>query len=502
MNQIKDKNVRPVAAPRKITKNEIPEAIKLGITRATLANKGVNKRLKKQQEKIKRQQDLRENAIRLQNKAMEEAKKRMTPADNQNPKVLKDAVQKVVKDTVAAGLEEQHKKQEAMHLRVQAPDPEPSVAEIIANTPPVPGPAEEVHPMTFTDGTTDTNDDPKNFGRQSVDPELSVTPTRYEPNQCFDVAGINPFEGSGVSSRKQMYANVAPAFATLPPIPKLKDNEVLINLYGDDENYKPFPNIGDKVRLDGMTWAIRTLSGNAKPRESELTGLRQVDHVNDTIAHVPAGAIIMAEDIDVYEIKADEFTTLPEGFVLYDDSLPVTNLDAPGMEGAKEAFLKLAAGTADIGDSSQNMKEFRDAVASSVPHIAVIAETVNSFTDGDGNPISEVQALELLSKDITIRPDLQVTQENIQQSFPYHPQQDGPFSPAAFTEGVRGYKVQNSGISGMIPDPEVIQQAREAQNRVAEKLNFTHRPDHRFDPLLEEKKDDDSASDNSFSLNP
>jgi hypothetical protein len=478
MNQIKDKNKPERFATRKITKNEIPLAIQEGITHATLANKGVNKRLKKQQEKIKRQQDLRENAIRLQNKALQEAKKRTAPANGEYQKGVKGAVQKVVDASIAEGAAELRKLQESMNLHVQAPDPEPSVVEIIANTLPVPGPAEEVHAMTFTDGAIDTNDDPKNFGRQSVDPESGE-----------DGIVINPDSFKDYSTR--VYE------------PDQLKVQVPLNLYGSELNYKPLPEIGEHVRADGLLFGVRVMDRHLqKPKASDLLEFLQPDPVKDALVYAVPGIQVTEEllstlsdedrqlaakytmkahisdsginkmyseaidwdklrevgeitkttgipsDIlfdqglsirDVTKIRAEEFTALPEGFVLDDVSLPTTDLDAPGMEGAKEAFLKLTVGTADIGDSSENMQQFREAIASNIPGLdnenvklqnsgisgafidaenpwrkAALSQPTltaqcrvesgystdeNSITDGDGNPVTSSQAMELLNKD-------------------------------------------------------------------------------------------------------
>ena len=71
---------------------------------------------------------------------------------------------------------------------------------------------------------------------------------------AFDMlAGI--FGGTCGGTRKQMFGNSKgqqPRVITEAVVaPELKENQVLVNLYGDENSYKPFPNIGDTVRPDG-----------------------------------------------------------------------------------------------------------------------------------------------------------------------------------------------------------------------------------------------------------
>lgn len=98
---------------------------------------------------------------------------------------------------------------------------------------------------------------------------------------------LNPFESHGWGNRKQMFGNSKgqqPRVITEAVVaPELKENQVLVNLYGDENSYKPFPNIGDTIRPDGLLMAVHTVDGEPLS-EKDLINLREVDLINDTIA--------------------------------------------------------------------------------------------------------------------------------------------------------------------------------------------------------------------------
>ncbi|MNF23942.1 RNA polymerase Rpb2, domain 6 [compost metagenome] len=52
---------------------------------------------------------------------------------------------------------------------------------------------------------------------------------------------------------------------------------ILLNLYGDDKIYKPFPDVGEKVRADGIIMAMRDIDENLAPAEMTARALRTVD---------------------------------------------------------------------------------------------------------------------------------------------------------------------------------------------------------------------------------
>lgn len=62
-----------------------------------------------------------------------------------------------------------------------------------------------------------------------------------------------------------------------------------INLYGDENNYKPFPEIGDYVREDGLLMALRSYSDTYSPVEMSIAASREVNYGFDRLSYVPSG---------------------------------------------------------------------------------------------------------------------------------------------------------------------------------------------------------------------
>ena len=54
-----------------------------------------------------------------------------------------------------------------------------------------------------------------------------------------------------------------------------------VNTYGDNDNYKIFPDIGEFVREDGLLMAKRTFDPRMTPVDLSLNGVRRVDHIYD-----------------------------------------------------------------------------------------------------------------------------------------------------------------------------------------------------------------------------
>lgn len=59
-------------------------------------------------------------------------------------------------------------------------------------------------------------------------------------------------------------------------------NEFPLNLYGNEEVYKPFPDIGDYIREDGLVAALRRFDASLSPALLSRKDLMQVDHYFDT----------------------------------------------------------------------------------------------------------------------------------------------------------------------------------------------------------------------------
>lgn len=62
-----------------------------------------------------------------------------------------------------------------------------------------------------------------------------------------------------------------------------------LNLYGDEKTYKPFPDIGDYIREDGLLMALRGYDDNLSVVEQNVQALREPDFVFDKLIYA-AGA--------------------------------------------------------------------------------------------------------------------------------------------------------------------------------------------------------------------
>ncbi len=71
-----------------------------------------------------------------------------------------------------------------------------------------------------------------------------------------------------------------------------------LNLYGDDTHYKPFPDIGDRIREDGLVFALREIDDDLGVAEMTPRALRCVDHAFDRPLYGKPGSVVV--DINVY----------------------------------------------------------------------------------------------------------------------------------------------------------------------------------------------------------
>ena len=77
-----------------------------------------------------------------------------------------------------------------------------------------------------------------------------------------------------------------------------------LNLYGTADNFKAFPEIGERVRDDGLLMALRTYDPVLAPVEQSIYDMLEVDHIFDKATYVngPGGVIA---DIRVYSAEVD-----------------------------------------------------------------------------------------------------------------------------------------------------------------------------------------------------
>jgi hypothetical protein len=87
---------------------------------------------------------------------------------------------------------------------------------------------------------------------------------------------------------------------------------IALNLYGDEFNYKPFPDIGQPVRADGLLMAFRKIESALAPVEWSAKDLMEVDNNHDrrVFADGAGGKIV---DIKIYHDDYNNSNT-PEAF--------------------------------------------------------------------------------------------------------------------------------------------------------------------------------------------
>lgn len=71
-----------------------------------------------------------------------------------------------------------------------------------------------------------------------------------------------------------------------------------LNMYGDANNYKPFPDIGEKIRPDGVIFALRDLDPDLAPADMTTRALMTLDRTFDRATIGIPGATVM--DINIY----------------------------------------------------------------------------------------------------------------------------------------------------------------------------------------------------------
>lgn len=84
-----------------------------------------------------------------------------------------------------------------------------------------------------------------------------------------------------------------------------------LNLHGDDNKYKPFPDIGERVRPDGLLMMLRSYDESLAIVEQSTAALRQPDFTFDKATYVPVGGKIV--DIRVHHDNNNQATSTPEG---------------------------------------------------------------------------------------------------------------------------------------------------------------------------------------------
>ena len=90
----------------------------------------------------------------------------------------------------------------------------------------------------------------------------------------------------------------------------LGSNSIPLNLYGDDENYKPFPDIGEYIRDDGLLMARRNFDAALAPAMLSVKDLQRVDYLFDEKVYVRAGE---GRIVDITVVRSENVNRqLPE----------------------------------------------------------------------------------------------------------------------------------------------------------------------------------------------
>jgi len=71
-----------------------------------------------------------------------------------------------------------------------------------------------------------------------------------------------------------------------------------LNMYGDETFYKPFPDIGEKIRPDGVIFALRELDADLSPADMTCRALMTLDRTFDKATIGIPGATVV--DINIY----------------------------------------------------------------------------------------------------------------------------------------------------------------------------------------------------------
>ncbi len=78
---------------------------------------------------------------------------------------------------------------------------------------------------------------------------------------------------------------------------KIAANQIPLDLYGEDDEYKFMPDVGECVHSDGILCALRTPSENSIIHDTAISSLAKVQHLHDSKIYAPPGAEIV--DIDI-----------------------------------------------------------------------------------------------------------------------------------------------------------------------------------------------------------
>lgn len=84
-----------------------------------------------------------------------------------------------------------------------------------------------------------------------------------------------------------------------------------LNLYGDKDHYKPFPDIGQKIRDDGLLFALRPYDELLAPVEMDPASLQEPDYIFDKLVYGEANGTVI--DININHDTTQKYPPTPVG---------------------------------------------------------------------------------------------------------------------------------------------------------------------------------------------
>lgn len=279
MNQNTNKRA-PVIATVKITKNEVNAALAAGNTHASFKNKGVQRRLLKNQEIVRKEQERKETAARHRTKFLKKAKEA-------KDLITQPAASAVVEDGAKALLSlfdgipsaEAIAANEAGTVTIEE-DHENDTVTIKSNVPEF---LQEVHDELVATGIVSDI----GYGQVDVDHSDSNFGVQHQSQED---------DGIVLSAGDKLHR-------ALSNIPKyvIGNGEVALNLYGDESNYRPFPEIGDSIRADGIVSAVRPVEQD--PSLEELKKMVEPNIITDKITYSAPGVVVDNKDDIIVQLE-------------------------------------------------------------------------------------------------------------------------------------------------------------------------------------------------------
>ena len=122
---------------------------------------------------------------------------------------------------------------------------------------------------------------------------------RYGKHMCTAYM-LDPFTIEDAIIISESAANATDCTDVHPVSISLNDNDILANLYGDNDEYKCFPDIGEEIK-NGMIACSKRIHNNQLLYDAKKQNLRKVNFATDTPFYFEHGKV---EDIFIYSNKS------------------------------------------------------------------------------------------------------------------------------------------------------------------------------------------------------